>query len=113
MLVATDQEGGNVARIGFGTTGVVNMALAATGDPENTKTMAAIYGEELSLLGVNTDFAPVMDINNNPNNPVIGVRSFSDSPEMASEYGLSYMRKPVEQGGFADIVQSLAGWEYL
>jgi len=54
-LVATDQEGGSVARIGFGTTGVGNMTLAATGDPENAKQMAAIYGKELKFLGVNTD----------------------------------------------------------
>lgn len=98
MLVATDQEGGNVARIGFGTTGVGNMALTATGDADNARIMASIYGEELSLLGINTDFAPVMDINNNPNNPVIGVRSFSDSPEVVSEYGLSYMKGLHEKG---------------
>ena len=80
LLVAADQEGGSVARLGFGTTGPGNMALAATGDPENARAMASIYGTELSLLGINTDFAPVLDVNSNPNNPVIGVRSFSDDP---------------------------------
>ncbi len=91
MIVATDQEGGNVYRVEFGTAGVGNMALAATGDPENAKKMASIYGYELSLLGINTDFAPVMDVNNNPGNPVIGVRSFSDSPEVVSEFGAKYI----------------------
>lgn len=91
LLVAADQEGGSVARISFGTTGVGNMALAATRDPANAKSMASIYGEELKLLGLNTDFAPVVDVNNNPHNPVIGVRSFFDSPEMVSEYGITYM----------------------
>ncbi len=91
LFVAVDQEGGNVARISFGTTGVGNMALAATGDPENARIMAEIYGNEMGLLGINTDFAPVVDINDNPNNPVIGVRSFSDSPKVVSEYALSYM----------------------
>ena len=91
LLVAVDQEGGAVARLGFGTTGTGNMSLVATGDPENARTIAAIYGEELSLLGINADFAPVMDVNNNPNNPVIGVRSFSDSPEVVSEFGVAYM----------------------
>ena len=101
MIVATDQEGGNVARLGFGTTGVGNMALGATGDSDNARTMATIYGEELGLLGINTDFAPVMDINNNPNNPVIGVRSFSDSPEVVSTFGVAYMEGLHDAGTIA------------
>ena len=91
MLVCADQEGGFVARLGFGTTGPGNMALAATGDPQSAGTMAAIYGEELGLLGINTDFAPVMDVNNNPGNPVIGIRSFSDSPQAVAAFGLKYL----------------------
>ena len=85
LLVAADQEGGRVARIGYGTTGAGNMALGATNNAENAKTMSSIYGGELKLLGLNTDFAPVLDVNNNPNNPVIGVRSFSDYPEIETE----------------------------
>ena len=91
LLISVDQEGGNVARLGFGTTGPGNMALAATGDPDSAAAMAAIYGEELSLLGIHADYAPVMDVNNNANNPVIGVRSFSDSPAMAAEYGAAFI----------------------
>ena len=91
LLVAADQEGGTVARLGFGTSGVGNMALAATGDPGNARRMAAIHGEELRLVGVNTDFAPVMDVNNHPNNPVIGVRAFGDEPQRVSEYGLAFL----------------------
>lgn len=92
LLVSTDQEGGTVARLGFGTTGVGNMALAATGSPEYASQMAAVYGEELGLLGIHADYAPVMDVNNNPNNPVIGVRSFSDDPETAAEYGAAFIQ---------------------
>ena len=91
MLVAVDQEGGIVVRLGFGTSGPGNMALAATGDPANAEAMAAIYGEELRLLGIHVDFAPVMDVNDNPNNPVIGVRAFSDSPETVSAFGASFL----------------------
>lgn len=98
LFIAVDQEGGSVARVGFGTTGVGNMALAATGDPENAREMAQVYGKELSLLGINMDFAPVVDINNNPNNPVIGVRSFSDSPEVVAKYAVSYMKGLNENG---------------
>ena len=91
LLVAVDQEGGSVARLGFGTTGPGSMALAATGDAENARAMAAIYGEELRLLGINSDYAPVMDVNSNPNNPVIGVRSFSDDAEVVSRFGGAFI----------------------
>lgn len=91
MLVTVDQEGGSVARLGFGTTGPGNMALAATADAENAKTMAAIYGEELGLLGIHADFAPVVDVNSNPNNPVIGVRSFSDESSVVSTFGNAFI----------------------
>ena len=87
----TDQEGGYVSRIPYGTIGVGNMALGATGDPENARIMARIHGEELALLGIQADFAPVMDINNNPKNPVIGVRSFSDDPQAAAAFGCAYL----------------------
>ncbi|MBE5969215.1 MAG: hypothetical protein E7242_03180 [Lachnospiraceae bacterium] len=97
LFVAVDQEGGSVSRIGFGTKGVGNMALAATDDVKSANIMASIYGEEMSLLGVNVDFAPVVDVNNNPNNPVIGVRSFSDDPELVSEFGTAYMEGLHEQ----------------
>ena len=87
----TDQEGGYVSRISYGAIGVGNMALGATGDPENARIMARIHGEELALLGVQADFAPVMDINNNPKNPIIGVRSFSDDPQTVAAFGCAYL----------------------
>ena len=103
LLVSVDQEGGTVARLGFGTTGPGSMALAATGDPENAAKMAAIYGEELSLLGIHADYAPVMDVNNNPNNPVIGVRSFSDDPAVAAEYGVAFLEGLHRAGAIATL----------
>ena len=53
------------------------MTLAAAGDPACARDMAQVYGEELQLLGLNVDFAPVLDVNDNAANPIIGVRSFS------------------------------------
>lgn len=91
LLVAADQEGGSINRLGFGTAGPGNMALAATGDGENARVMAAIYGEEMGLLGINADFAPVVDVNSNPNNPVIGVRAFSDDPQVVSDFGGAFI----------------------
>ena len=91
QLIFVDQEGGNVNRIPYSTIGVSNMALGASGDPENARQMAAIHGEEIGLLGIQVDFAPVMDVNNNASNPVIGIRSFSDDPQTVAEYGCAYL----------------------
>ena len=90
-FIAIDQEGGNVARLSFGTTGPGNMALAATGDPGCAREMAGVYGEELGLLGIDVDFAPVLDVNDNPANPVIGVRSFGDDAQAVAEFGAAYI----------------------
>lgn len=91
QLIFTDQEGGNVNRVPYSTIGVGNMALGASGDPENARQMAAIHGEEIGLLGIHTDFAPVMDVNNNASNPVIGIRSFSDDPQTVAQFGCAYL----------------------
>ena len=101
LLTAVDQEGGYVARVNYGTAGIGNMALCASGKTENARTMASIYGEELQLLGINSDFAPVLDVNTDPANPVIGNRSFSDDPETTAAFGTAYLQGLHEQGTIA------------
>ncbi|MGO4941977.1 glycoside hydrolase family 3 N-terminal domain-containing protein [Ruoffia tabacinasalis] len=91
LLIGIDQEGGIVNRLGSGTQLPGNMALGATNDPEYSKLAGDIIGSELEALGINVNFAPSVDINNNPKNPVIGLRSFSSDPEIVSEHGLSYI----------------------
>ena len=91
LLIAADQEGGYVARLGTGTTLCGNMALGAAGDAETARQAARILGSELSVLGIGMDFAPVMDVNANPSNPIIGVRSFSDDPALAAKLGAAYV----------------------
>ena len=98
MLFFVDQEGGSINRIPYSTIGVSNMALGATGDPENARIMANIHGEEIGLLGIHADFAPVMDVNNNPSNPVIGIRSFSDDTQTVSAFGRAYLEGLHEKG---------------
>ena len=92
-LMPLDEEGGIVIRLTNGTRMTGNMAIGATGDAaeENALTTGRIIGEELSALGFNADFAPVVDVNNNAANPVIGVRSFSDDPGTVVALGTSYM----------------------
>ena len=92
LLIATDQEGGIVYRLGSGTALPGNMALAATGDSNNARLAGEIIGRELESVGINTTLAPVIDVNNNANNPVIGLRSFSDDANIVGEYGAQYIK---------------------
>ena len=85
LLITTDQEGGIVYRLGSGTALPGNMALGATGDVNNAKIAGKIIGSELSSLGINTTLAPVVDVNNNANNPVIGLRSYGEDAEMVGK----------------------------
>ncbi|MCR5230730.1 MAG: hypothetical protein K6D03_11450 [Solobacterium sp.] len=90
LFIAADQEGGSVTRLSYGTQMPGNMALCASGDYLITEKCAQTIGSELAAAGINLDFAPDMDVNVNPSNPVIGIRSFSDDPEMTAEYGIRY-----------------------
>ena len=92
LLISVDQEGAGVSRLADGTQGPGNMALGATGDSKNANSMAKIMGSELNAIGYNVDFAPVVDVNNNPSNPVIGVRSFSDDANIVAEFGSKFMK---------------------
>ena len=68
------------------------MALGATGDPALVERIGEAVGQELRALGINTDFAPVADVNNNPRNPVIGTRSFGESPERVGALVVAFAR---------------------
>ena len=87
LLMCIDQEGGTVSRLsGFGTTTPSAMALGAADDERLTERMYRIIGDELAALGLNLDFAPVADVNNNPLNPVIGIRSFGEDPAFVGRH---------------------------
>jgi beta-N-acetylhexosaminidase len=93
LFIGIDQEGGMVTRIQQGATFFPGaMTLAANASIDDTYKIADYMGYELKKLGVNMNFAPVLDVNNNPKNPVIGVRSFSDDPKVVSEYGSAYIK---------------------
>ena len=98
LLTAIDQEGGSVTRLGQGTAFPGNMALGAANDLDATKTAARTIGAELQAIGLNFDFAPVVDVNNNPANPVIGTRSFSDDPQTVAKQGAAFMGALMENG---------------
>ncbi|MQY07083.1 glycoside hydrolase family 3 protein [Actinomadura macrotermitis] len=85
LLIGVDEEQGLVSRARYLTRFPGNMALGATGDPANARDAARVTGTELRAVGINQDYAPDADVNVNPANPVIGVRSFgADGNRVAS-----------------------------
>ncbi len=88
LFTAIDQEGGVVARLLNGVTVFPgNMALGATGCPDYARRAAKVTAQEMLQLGLNMNLAPVLDVNNNPGNPAIGVRSYGESPEVVAAMG--------------------------
>ena len=86
-VIAIDQEGGSVSRLaGVGTTTPSAMALGAAHDPALTQAMYRLIGDEMRAVGASLDLAPVADVNNNPDNPSVGVRSFGDDPAVVGEH---------------------------
>ncbi|WP_408010784.1 glycoside hydrolase family 3 protein [Saccharopolyspora terrae] len=93
LLISTDQEQGQVTRITEPVTQLPgNMALGAGRSPQDAERAAAITGQELRAMGLNMNFAPSGDVNVNPANPVIGVRSFSSDPTLAAQFTAAQVR---------------------
>lgn len=102
MFISIDQEGGMVTRIFNGSTFFPGaMTISATNKVENAYKLGQMMGEELNALGINMNLAPVMDVNNNPKNPVIGVRSFSDNPDVVAAYSTAFSLGLQEHGVIA------------
>ncbi|WP_181684608.1 beta-N-acetylhexosaminidase [Halorhabdus salina] len=89
LLIATDQEGGVVSRLDWGSQLPSQMLFGACGEPELARNAGRAVGRELRSLGITMNLAPVLDVNNNPDNPVIGVRSFGESPELVGDLGVA------------------------
>ncbi|MFO0597334.1 MAG: glycoside hydrolase family 3 N-terminal domain-containing protein [Myxococcaceae bacterium] len=92
-FIAVDQEGGNVVRVSDGNLVLPgNMVLGAARQPELAYEAGRAQGEDLRRLGFNMNLAPVLDVNSNPQNPVIGVRAFGDDVQLVSDLGASFVR---------------------
>jgi beta-N-acetylhexosaminidase len=99
MFVSVDQEGGRVVRLTKETTvPPSNMAIGATGSEELARKMGESLGRDLALLGFNMNLAPVLDVNSNPKNPVIGIRSFGEDPGDVARLGVAYTLGLQSQG---------------
>ena len=77
------------------------MAVGATDDPGHAYEMGRVTAREALAIGVHVPFAPVLDVNNNPENPVINVRSFGEDPERVATLGAAFVRGIQEQGAIA------------
>jgi beta-N-acetylhexosaminidase len=102
LLISTDQEMGVVVRVGPPATQLPgSMALGATRDPRAAQQAAQVTGRELRAMGINQNYAPDADVNVDPQNPVIGVRSFSSDPTLVSQLVAAQVtgyEKPGHQG---------------
>jgi beta-N-acetylhexosaminidase len=88
LLIAVDEEGGDVTRLeaASGSSYPGNLALGTVDDVGLTEQVAAAMGSDLAEVGINLDLAPVADVNSNPLNPVIGVRSFGADPALVARH---------------------------
>lgn len=101
LLIGADFESGTAMRLDEGTSFPSAMAIAATGDP----TLAYAAGKAIALesraAGVHWIFAPDADVNNNPDNPIINIRSFGENPKNVAEYAAQFVRGVEENGALA------------
>jgi beta-N-acetylhexosaminidase len=109
-VLAIDEEGGDVSRLDArtGSCSPGSLALGALDDVEATRAVARTIGARLAAAGVNLDFAPVADVNSNPRNPVIGVRSFGSDPRLVARHVAGFVAG-LQEGGVAACAKHFPG----
>ncbi|MFF4649753.1 glycoside hydrolase family 3 protein [Streptomyces sp. NPDC001380] len=110
VLVAIDEEGGDVTRLeaGSGSSWPGNLALGAVDDPALTRDVARELGRALAACGVNYNWAPSADVNSNPGNPVIGVRSFGADPGLCARHTAAWV-EGLQSAGVAACAKHFPG----
>lgn len=110
LLVSIDYEGGTVytpITLGFDYL-PTNMLLAASQDEEKAAALAYLAGQQLRRAGVHINFSPVLDVNSNPRNPIIGVRSFGSDPQTVTKMGMALI-SGFKAAGILPIVKHFPG----
>lgn len=92
LLLGMDAEWGSAMRLSGEERFPYGLTLGAANSPKHTETIAEAMGHELRELGIHINFAPVMDVNSNPNNPVIGFRSFGENPQRVGLQGVAVIK---------------------
>ncbi len=108
LLIGTDQEGGQLMAIGDGTPLPGNMALGAVGDAALARRAGEVLGTELRAMGVNVNYAPCCDVNMNPQNPVVGIRSFGAGSRKVGELAAA-MVEGIQSCGIAATAKHFPG----
>ncbi len=98
LLVSADYERGLGQWMRGATLFPSNMAVTATNDPQLAYNQGKVTAKEARAIGVHVTFAPVMDVNNNPENPIINFRAYSDSPDLVSQFGTQFIQGSQENG---------------
>lgn len=108
LWISQDMEFGAAMRINGTTRFTPAMGVAATGDPAHAYNKGWVTAMEAKAIGVHQVFAPVLDVNNNPANPVINVRSFGADPRIVTEFGLAFI-KGIRDAGLVPTVKHFPG----
>jgi len=109
LFISVDQEGGKVSRLPKDFVSIPDAATVGRSDNAAlAKKMGSLLSQELQLMGFNVDFAPVLDINSNPKNPVIGNRAFGNNAKLVSKMGISVMNG-LREGGTVAVVKHFPG----
>ena len=101
LLMSLDAETGIGMRFEDATNFPWAMAVAATGNPDYARRIGVITGREAKAIGIQHVYAPVLDVNNNADNPVINVRSFGEDPEDVAKFGVAFIEGLQSQGVIA------------
>ncbi|WP_240036725.1 beta-N-acetylhexosaminidase [Paenibacillus amylolyticus] len=109
ILMSVDQEGGKVSRMPDSVESIPsNRKVGKTDDTKLAEKMGALLARQIKLAGFNVDFAPVLDINSNPKNPVIGDRSFGSNADLVTRMGIAEM-KGLRSEGVIPVVKHFPG----
>jgi len=110
LVIAIDEEGGDVTRLEAqtGSSYPGNLALGSVGDADLTRSVARAIGLELAHAGLDLDLAPVADVNSNPANPVIGVRSFGSDPAAVAQQTTAWV-EGLQSAGVGACVKHFPG----
>lgn len=101
LLIGADFESGTGMRLDEGTSFPSAMAVGATGDPKLAREIGKTIAIEARAVGVQWVFAPDVDVNNNPDNPIINIRSFGEDPARVAEFAAEFIRGVEDNGALA------------
>lgn len=98
FFVAADAEWGLRMRLSDAPRFPRSMTLGATGDARLVRRFGKVMGRQCSVMGINVDFAPVLDVNSNPRNPIIGTRAYGENPDLVAELGVAFAEGLASEG---------------